>query len=88
MLVLGSRAQLSKASLGANLDGASRTHSLSTELSIGEMLQTLKCQNNIKTKKFKSNSQAPVFKEINTYKRDEILPNIRRAHARKTTEIR
>jgi len=46
------------------------------------MLQTLKGQNNIKTKKFKSNSQVLVFTRINTYKKDEILPKIRPEHAR------
>ena len=66
MLELGSRAQLFKANHSAKIDVFSRTHSLSTELSIGEMLQTLKGQNNIKKKKFKSNSQVLVFTKINT----------------------
>ena len=87
MLELGSRAQLFKANHSAKLDVVSRTHSLSTELSIGEMLQTLKGQNNIKTKKLKNNPQVSILIKINTYKKDEILPNIRRVQARKISAM-
>ena len=88
MRELGSRAQLPKANHSANLDVVSRTHPLSTELSIGEMLQTLKGQNNIKTKKLKNNPQVTLLTKINTHKKDEILPNFRRVHARKMKAIR
>ena len=67
--------------------GVSRTHPLSTEVSIGEMLQTLKGQNNIKTKKLKNNPQVSILTEINTYKKDEILPNICLENARKIPAI-
>ena len=87
MRELGSRAQLPKANHSANLDVVSRTHPLSTELSIGEMLQTLKGQNNIKTKKLKNIPQVSILTEINTCKKNEILLIIRREQARKISAM-
>ena len=51
------------------------------------MLQTLKGQNNIKTKKLKNNPQVTLLTKINSYKKDEILPNIRLENARKISTI-